>query len=310
MAPDADYLAELPTLLRSAEQQLASWSRLCHELAEASGRSTPAQVATPRVPDSVPPPASGEVVDQVQALASQVHELATNLARQADALRAAVGSTTRDGHDLSPEHLRLRASEAERARLARDLHDGPAQHFANAVFETYYLQRLLARDPAAAAQGLAQLRDSLQQGVAEIRRCLFDLRLPAVEEVGLVALLRSYLPDYEGQFGVAVEAILPDEEPPVSADQSIAIFRILQEALTNARKHSGAQQIRVALQHQDNELNLIVEDDGRGFTRDRLPAGRYGLLGMQERAQLAHGRLEVDSRPGHGARIVLHVPLR
>jgi len=94
------------------------------------------------------------------------------------------------------------------------------------------------------------------------------------------------------------------------AGQALAAYRIVQESLTNARKHSAAQQIRVELRRCDDELRLKVEDNGRGFAADRPRPSQYGLLGMQERAQLVGGRLEIDGRPGRGASIVLRVPLR
>jgi len=225
-------------------------------------------------------------------------------------VQAAVGG--RPGESLNGAAIaaQISASEAERARIARDLHDGPAQYFANAVFETEYLCKLLTRDPDAVADGLARLRESLQQGVREIRHCLFELRLPAVEELGLVALLHDYLPEYERQYGVNLEASLPEDELPLLPVQAVALFRILQESLTNARKHAGASLVRVKLHRRGDEAILQVEDNGQGFTPGQARPGHYGLLGMQERAQLLGGRLEVQGRPGKGARIVLHLPLQ
>jgi protein-histidine pros-kinase len=88
------------------------------------------------------------------------------------------------------------------------------------------------------------------------------------------------------------------------------VFRVLQEALTNARKHAEARRIRVVLRCRRQELILLVEDDGRGFDATTRRPGQYGLLGMRERAQLVGGRLEIAGRLGQGARIVLHLPLR
>jgi two-component system sensor histidine kinase DegS len=240
-------------------------------------------------------------------LAAELRDLATWLLGQADALSAAAGDrASGEGRPAAP---RLRAVEAERARLARDLHDGPAQYFANAVFETEYLQKLLTREPAAVGEGLVRLRQALQQGVQEIRQCLFDLRLPATQAPGVVAMLEGYLPEYERQYGIAVQATLPADELPLSGDQAIAIFRVMQEALTNARKHSGAEQVQVKLQRRGGEVVLQVEDNGRGFAPENTPPGHYGLVGMRERAQLIGGRLEVHGRPGKGTRVVLRVPL-
>jgi two-component system sensor histidine kinase DegS len=307
---DANPGAELPDLLRATEQRLLALSRRCHELWLDSGRQALAEVASYRLQHDASRIAQAahtrDVATLVKELAQQLEELSASLSWQA----AALGGGPVQRPDVGRETLVLRAYEAERARVARDLHDGPAQYFANAVFEAEYLERVLGRDPEALALGLSRLRAGLQQGVDEIRRCLFDLRLPTVEQLGLVSLVRGYLSEYERQFGVAVETTLPAAELPVDGDQAIAIFRILQEALTNARKHSAAQQIRVELRRCDDELHLQVEDNGRGFAADRPRPSQYGLLGMQERAQLVGGRLEIDGRPGRGAIIVLRVPLR
>jgi signal transduction histidine kinase len=299
------HLSKLATLLRSIAAQLTASRGLCDRLAEKY--VPPARAAgTPRAPDATSARLR-ERLDAVHARATEVHQLATALLQQINNLRHTAASA---GGEAAPATSppSLHTIEAERARLARDLHDGPAQHFATAVMHLEHLQRLLARDPAAAAEALYHLRATLQQGIAEIRRCIADLRLPAVADHGLVALLRHHLATYERQFGIAVEADLPDAEPAVAPEQGIAIFRILQEALTNVRKHAGSQRVRVALRLHAEELVLVVEDDGCGFVPDLPRAGRYGLLGMRERAQLMGGRLLIHSQPGRGTRITLCVP--
>jgi signal transduction histidine kinase len=310
---------ELPALLLATEQDLLAAADLCQELAAVcrearhASRSPDAAEREPSVP---PNGDDGRALGELDSdpgtfaprLVAGLRRIASELGGQADVLAAAVGEAPPEPQTPQPSAGRLRAAEAERARLARDLHDGPAQYFANAVFETEYLQKLLERDPAAVREGLVRLRQALQQGVKEVRQCLFDLRLPSVESLGLVALLQGYLPEYERQYGVTVVATLPHDEPRVSGDQAIAVFRILQEALTNARKHSGAEQVRVRLRQQRDEVVMEVEDTGRGFSLEQAPAGHYGLVGMQERARLVGGRLEIHGRPGKGARVVVRLP--
>jgi len=309
--PDPAHLAHVPTALRTTEQHLLAGAELCHELAAALGRPalvSPGGRAAPlAVPEADERPA--EALPRLAAAAGQLRQLAAALAQQAEALQAAAGEGPAGRREAALIAPQLGALEAERARIARDLHDGRAQYFANAVFETEYLRKLLARDPAAAADGLARMRESLQQGVKEIRQCLFDLRLPAVEELGLVALLHGYLPEYERQYGLPIEASLPADELPLLPEQAVGVFRILQEALTNARKHAGATQVRVKLRQRGDEVVLQVEDNGRGFTPGQARPGHYGLIGMQERAQLLNGRLEVQGRPGKGARVALRLPV-
>ena len=308
---DAQAATDLTTLLRATEQQLLAGGQRCQALAATYSRSAVARaLGRGGAADHRAAGASvmaDEAVAQVHELAAQLRDLATRLAGQADALSAALGEAPGDAYGaLAP---RLQALEAERARLARDLHDGPAQYFANAVFETEYLQKLLARDPAAVGEGLVRLRQALQQGMQEVRQCLYDLRLPTAGEGGLVATFGGYLAEYERQYGVVAEASLPEEELPLSTDQAIAIFRVMQEALTNARKHSGAEQVRVTLQRRAGEVVLRVEDNGRGFAPEETSPAHYGLVGMRERAQLVGGQLEIQGWPGKGARVVLRVPV-
>jgi two-component system sensor histidine kinase DegS len=310
---DGNHTAELAALVHTTQQQLLACSRLCERLARVSERPsiarTTRRAASTNSRASTQPISPAESAERARALATQLDQLVTTLTRQADALRELASPPLPDRMPDSPGRRRWLAVEAERARLARDLHDGPAQRFANAVVETEYLERLSVRDPAAVAEALVRLRASLQQGVVEIRQSLFELRVPGVEEQGLTALIRDYLPEYERQFGVVVDAALSDTEVPVSSEQAVAILRVLQEGLTNARKHSGSRHARVELQRDENELVLTVEDRGRGFTPEQARSGQYGLLGMQEHALLAGGRLDVDGRPGEGTRVVLRVPL-
>jgi two-component system sensor histidine kinase DegS len=308
---DPADLTHLPPALRTTEEQLLAGAEVCRDLAAVLAR--PARLAPAGRSDChaglEAPALPSDAVGRAHELARRLRGLAAALVHEADAVQAAASGGPVAGASGTSMGLWVSALEAERARIARDLHDGPAQVFANAVFETEYLRKLLTRDPEAVAAGLERLRESLQEGVKEIRRCLFDLRLPAVEELGLVALLHGYLPEYERQYGISIEASLPEDELPLWGDRAVAVFRILQEALTNARKHAGASQVRVKLRCRGDELVLQVEDNGQGFTTGQARPGHYGLVGMQERADLLGGRLEVQGRPGKGARVVLHLPL-
>jgi len=306
--------APLAARLTVTEERLRACESLCRKLRADSERwalaAARGDAAAGDSGQRAPNGRSGQSTPTPHDLARELRQLAEALEREARALVDADRSYDRSSGSDAPDRLQLRAIEAERARLARELHDGPAQYFANAVFQTEYLERLLAHDPTAVASGLTLLREGLRHGVAEIRRCIFDLRLPAIDELGLVAWMTGYLADYERQFAVTVEASLPSEEPRLNSDQTVTVFRVLQEALTNARKHAGARRIRVVLRCRRQELILLVEDDGRGFDPVEPRPGQYGLLGMRERAQLVGGRLEIAGRPGQGARIVLHLPLR
>src|SRR2546430_977692 len=185
---ESDPPAPLPTRLIATEEQLRACEWLLQQLREESERRSLASV---RAEGPAPEPnkastvnGSGTVESSARELAAQLHRLADGLERQAETLVGPDGWVESGSGLQTPDRLQLRAIEAERARLSRELHDGPAQYFANAVFQAEYLERLLAHDATAVASGLALLREGLRHGVAEIRRCIFDLRLPAIDELG------------------------------------------------------------------------------------------------------------------------------
>jgi two-component system sensor histidine kinase DegS len=244
---------------------------------------------------------------EARALVSQLEQLSVLLTRQANRLLAETEPEPVD--TSSSRRARLLAAETERARLARELHDGPAQRFANAVIETELLERLARHKPGAVIEGLSALRESLQQGVVELRECLFELRAPGLDDKGLVAMIGDYVAEFERRFGFEVAVALPSQDVPLPADQALPVFRVLQEALTNARRHSGTKCVRVELCYDERALQLMVEDQGKGFSPDAARSGKHGLLGMREYAVLAGGHLEVEGRPGQGTRVVLRVPL-
>ncbi len=206
----------------------------------------------------------------------------------------------------------IQAHEQERLRLAREIHDGPAQILANAIFELEYFERLFDRDPTAAKDALVQLKGDLREGLTEVRRFIFDLRPPALSEMGLFVALRGYLQEFEKHFGIAVAAELPATEERLPATVELSLFRIVQEALQNAQKHASASRINVWGEMDSLGVRLSVEDDGRGFDPTEVANRRsknLGLISMRERAGLIGAGLQITSVPGQGTKIGLTVPL-
>ena len=204
----------------------------------------------------------------------------------------------------------MQAQEEERERLAREIHDGPAQALANAVFELEFCERLLEKDPAKLRQELVRLKADIRQGLADVRHFIFGLRPAVLSELGLAATLRRYAEDFEARCGIAVT--LETAEPlRLSGPQEVAIFRVVQEALQNTRKHSNASAVAVRLCAAAEKLVITIEDNGEGFDLGQAGErriGHFGLRGMQERARLIGAELEVTSQPGRGTRVALIVP--
>lgn len=209
-----------------------------------------------------------------------------------------------------PGQGHLAALEEERCRLARDIHDGPAQVLANALLELQYCQRLLERDPGALRGELAVLSKCLRDGLVEVRRLIFDLRPPALVELGLIAAIRNYVAEYGARTGIEASLEVRGPEERLSPVQEAAVFRILQEALQNVRRHAGARRVTVEIEDAPDYWRLSVSDDGVGFDPARLSEGRrtLGLTSMRERAQAIGAALEVISRPGAGTKVLLTLP--
>jgi signal transduction histidine kinase len=215
--------------------------------------------------------------------------------------------------DSPSTDLPASAREDERRRLARDLHDGPAQTLAAALFGVDLAVSALERAPATAREELLAARTLVRDALDDVRALMAGLRPRLLDERGLVVALRSLaaMPPLWGT-EVSVETQGIDAEQRLPADVELALFRIAQEAVSNARRHGAASRVRVSLAVRRGIAELLVVDDGRGFLWEPgfLWSSRgAGLPGMRERAELLGGALRVESAPGAGTRIAATVPV-
>jgi two-component system sensor histidine kinase DegS len=203
--------------------------------------------------------------------------------------------------------------EEERVRLAREVHDGPAQVLANGLMVAEQCRTLLQEERVEQlAIMLDRLCSSTREGLQEIRQFIADLRPGKIEEQGLVTVLEEYIRRYRDTHGVTV-TFEADILPRTSIEAEIVMYRIVQEALQNAHKHASGASVAVSLAVRRKHIALTIRDDGPGFDpRDvARRAGResWGLTSMRERADLVGARLVVASKPGHGTEVVLTLPL-
>lgn len=205
----------------------------------------------------------------------------------------------------------IMGQEAERARLAREIHDGPAQVLANTVMRLQFVEQMQKHRPEEVAGELARVRATLQESMKDVRRFIFDLRPASLTDVGLLPTLRQYVRDYVEQTGVETDLNLP-ENLVLSANQELAVFRIIQEALQNIRKHAEATRIEVNIQQRPGgPVVVTISDNGRGFDPEMVRRSRpssSGLVSMTERAATVGGTLKIDSRAGVGTTITLVLP--
>lgn len=209
---------------------------------------------------------------------------------------------------------RHRVTVAERERIARELHDSTAQ-----VLGATQL-RLAAVQAHPAVQRNEDLADVLadigadcQAAYRDVREAILGLRETHRDDRTLLEGLRSYADAYSRQSGIRTVVQVSGGEPELTPHREVQAVRVVQEALTNVRKHSGARSARLLVQQDDEHVSFHVEDDGEGFDTsadhaDPAGLGGYGLSAMRERAELVGGRLVVDSRPGSGTRVSLHLP--
>jgi len=207
------------------------------------------------------------------------------------------------------------AEEAERRRLARELHDQLGQHITAFALGLADLRRLLG-DGESVESRLAELEALAGLMSRDTRYLALELRPPELDDVGLESALDTYVRQWSERYGVAAELAVtgPAVGRALPGDVSSAIYRIVQEALTNVAKHAAARQVSVVLDESEGDVRVIVEDDGRGFDLEATVARaraerRLGLAGMRERAELVRGTLEVESSDGVGTTVYLRVPL-
>jgi signal transduction histidine kinase len=231
--------------------------------------------------------------------------LLDDLVRQAAAAVHAVRLTA----DLQRSRQQLvSAREEERRRLRRDLHDGLGPTLAALGLKLETARNRLGHDRQAEAL-LADLAERTQAAVADIRRLVYALRPPALDELGLVGALRQVASasDMQAPDGLRVGVDTPDRLPPLAAAVEVAAFRIAQEALTNVVRHARARTCTLRVQLATAGLRLSIEDDGVGLTASRGIG--IGLASMRERAEELGGTFAIEPRPGGGTRVQVVLPL-
>ena len=205
----------------------------------------------------------------------------------------------------------MEAQEAERERLGQEVHDGPAQALANAIFQVEYIDRVLDADPRQAHEELNLLRELMRRELGDIRAFITQLRPATVDELGLDTAIGEALDHLKVLPGLATSLDLRAPAGRLTNGQRTVALRIAQEALQNVRKHAGAHSVTVNSRMEDDNWVLEVRDDGRGFDIGVVAArGRrnFGLQFMRERAELIGAQLDVRSRPEGGTVVRLAIP--
>jgi len=198
----------------------------------------------------------------------------------------------------------LAAQEAERHRIAQELHDQVGQSLTVVLLG---LKQLEARVPAEVRTELALLRESARAGLDDVRRVARELRPGVLEDLGLLAALAALATDVSARGGPTVRRTFGPGLPALSPETEVVVYRVAQEALTNVVRHAAATRVDLSLLLVGGNVVLEVADDGRGFTPPIVDGA--GLEGMRDRATLAGGAVEVSSSTGRGTTVRLTVPV-
>ncbi len=207
----------------------------------------------------------------------------------------------------------IKAQEEERKRVAREIHDGPAQLLANIVMRAEYILKLMDIEPHSVRVELISLQELVRQSLQDVRKIIFELRPMVLDDLGLVPALHRYVEDYKKQFKINAEFVFFGKQERLSPTVEVALFRVVQEALNNVHKHARAHQVMVKVEQLDNRITVSIRDDGAGFDIDTVTKNKnrecYGLINMRERTQILHGEFKINSAPGKGTVIIIVLPL-
>jgi two-component system sensor histidine kinase UhpB len=203
----------------------------------------------------------------------------------------------------------LTAAEEERKRIARELHDETAQMLAALLIRVRIVRN--SPDPEALDALLEDMRREIGESLEGIRRFARGLRPPALDELGLGPAIESHARHLTENVGIAIRVEADPLEGVLTPEAELALYRIVQEALSNVVRHAAATRAKVRVARAPRAVHVVVEDDGGGFDVAGVMAGErrgLGLFGMQERAAYLGGRVDIESRPGRGTRVRAEIP--
>ncbi|QKN93664.1 two-component sensor histidine kinase DegS [Bacillus amyloliquefaciens] len=254
-----------------------------------------------------------EIIERSESLVSQITVVLNYLNQD---LRQ-VGLLLADAQAKQDFGLRIiEAQEEERKRVSREIHDGPAQMLANVMMRSELIERIFRdRGTEDGFQEIRNLRQNVRNALYEVRRIIYDLRPMALDDLGLISTLRKYLyttEEYNGKVKIHFQCIGDTENKRLAPQFEVALFRLAQEAVTNALKHSESEEITVKVEVTADFVVLIIKDNGKGFDIKEAKQKKnksFGLLGMKERVDLLEGTITIDSKLGLGTFIMIKVPL-
>ena len=249
-----------------------------------------------------------EIVEQAESLMSKMKSVMDFLVSDLVDL----GKTISNLEDKTQIGMKIiKAQEEERRRIARDIHDGPAQNIASLVIKTEIVEKLLKRGNIHIEDELKDIKTQLRAVLKEIRGIMYDLRPISLDEVGLIPTIERMAADMSYEKNIAIEIKKISDYPIFNSLNKLIVYRIVQESLNNIIKHSGAKNVVIRMDVRKDSINGSVSDDGKGFDADSFMEAKdksFGLSSMKERAEIAHGSITIKSVVGKGTKIMFSIP--
>jgi two-component system sensor histidine kinase DegS len=210
----------------------------------------------------------------------------------------------------------VQAQEDERQRLARQMHDGPAQSLTNFILQAEICQRLFDRNPQRAGEELGNLKTAASVTFQKVRDFIFDLRPMMLDDLGVLPTVRRYVQSFKDKNDIQVDLEIAGEERRLEMHREVMLFRAIQELMTHARDYAQANQVKIRLDMSGNRIKILVEDNGRGFDSESAFAGEenhsnpriQSLITLREKYELVEGTVVVDSRENEGTTVRLELP--
>ncbi|MFP4660571.1 MAG: sensor histidine kinase [Halanaerobiales bacterium] len=224
----------------------------------------------------------------------------TNLSDEFDDLR--------QKHNLAIKIIQTQ--EEERRRLAREIHDGPAQSIANLVFRVELTEKLIDKDIQKAKNELEELKRLIRLSMQDVRKIIYNLRPMSLDDLGLIPTLKRYISKFTRETGIMIEFEVLGSQHRLSNTYEVTIFRLIQEALNNIFKHAMASNGKVRLEYGEDSINLLISDDGIGFKCSDIDEDKYGLISMEERCSLLGGNINIKSTHNKGTIIKILLPIK
>lgn len=219
--------------------------------------------------------------------------------------------------DIQQKHVLakriIQAQEEERQRIARDIHDGPAQSLSNVVIKAEVCEKLIDIDTDKTKIEISELKKNLRETIKDIRKIIYNLRPMSLDDLGFVPTIQQYIKNFQDETDIEVDFIILSKQWIEDKVKNLSMFRVIQEALNNIRKHSGATLVRLKIEMTKDYTSISIVDNGIGFNMvdieiKNISESSFGLMNMEERVKLLSGTFEIKSSLNNGTKIFVHIP--